>query len=88
VVEPPPRKLDYVKGVVAMAKGQTDPPGASGSQFFVVTGEDAQLPADYALLGKVTSGQDVVDKIGLLPTTSDEQPVDPVVIKSITVTAK
>jgi len=85
VVEPPPRDLDYKKGVVAMAKGQTDPPGASGSQFFVVTGEDAQLPPDYALLGKVTSGQDVVDKIGLLPTTSDEQPVDPVVIKSITV---
>jgi peptidyl-prolyl cis-trans isomerase B (cyclophilin B) len=88
VVEPPPRKLAYTKGVVAMAKSQADPPGASGSQFFVVTGEDAQLPPDYALLGKVTSGQDVVDKIGLLPTTSDEQPVDPVVIKSITVTEK
>ena len=85
VVEAPPKDLAYSKGVVAMAKAQTDPPGASGSQFFVVTGEDAQLPPDYALLGKVTAGPDVVDKIGLLPTTQAEQPVDPVVIKSITV---
>jgi peptidyl-prolyl cis-trans isomerase B (cyclophilin B) len=88
VVEAPPRDLAYTKGVVAMAKAQNDPPGASGSQFFVVTGEDAQLPADYALLGKVTAGQDVVDKIGLLPTTQDEAPADPVLIKSITVSAK
>jgi peptidyl-prolyl cis-trans isomerase B (cyclophilin B) len=88
VVEPPPKNLAYTKGVVAMAKSQTDPPGASGSQFFVVTGEDAQLPPDYALLGKVTSGQDVVDKIGLLPTGQDEQPSSPVVIKSITVSAQ
>ena len=40
------------------------PAGTSGSQFFVVTGEDAGLPPDYALLGKVTKGQEVVDKIG------------------------
>ena len=85
VVEAPPKDLAYTKGVVAMAKAQNEPPGSSGSQFFVVTGEDAQLPPDYALLGKVTAGQDVVDKIGLLPTTQAEQPVDPVVIKSITV---
>jgi cyclophilin family peptidyl-prolyl cis-trans isomerase len=88
VVEAPPKDLAYTKGVVAMAKAQTDPPGSSGSQFFVVTGEDAQLPPDYALLGKVSAGQDVVDRIGLLPTTQDEQPVDPVVIKSITVEEK
>jgi hypothetical protein len=39
--------------------------GTSGSQFFVVTAEDAQLPPDYALLGTVTEGQDVVDLIGV-----------------------
>jgi peptidyl-prolyl cis-trans isomerase B (cyclophilin B) len=83
VVEKPPGGLQYTKGVVAMAKGGNEPPGASGSQWFVVTAEDAQLPPDYALLGKVTEGQDVVDKIGVLPVTADEQPADPVVIRSI-----
>ena len=86
VVEKPPSGLTYVKGVVAMAKGGAEPPGASGSQWFVVTAEDAQLPPDYALLGKVTEGQDVVDKIGAVPTTPDEQPTDPVVIRSVKVT--
>ena len=86
VVEKPPGGAQYVKGVVAMAKGGNEPPGASGSQWFVVTAEDAQLPPDYALLGKVTEGQDVVDKIGAVPTTPDEQPTDPVVIQSVKVT--
>ena len=86
VVEKPPGGLQYVKGVVAMAKGGNEPPGASGSQWFVVTAEDAQLPPDYALLGKVTEGQEVVDKIGAVPTTPDEQPTDPVVIRSVKVT--
>jgi peptidyl-prolyl cis-trans isomerase B (cyclophilin B) len=85
VVEAPPKGLTYTKGVVAMAKTQTERPGTSGSQFFVVTAEDAQLPPDYALLGKVTKGQEVVDKIGVAPTTADEQPAEPIVIKSVDV---
>ena len=85
IVEAPPKGLSYTKGIVAMAKGGTEPPGASGSQWFVVTAEDAQLPPDYALLGKVTKGQDVVDRIGVLPTTADEQPAEPVVIRSVEV---
>jgi cyclophilin family peptidyl-prolyl cis-trans isomerase len=85
VVEAPPDGLTYTKGVVAMAKTQAERPGTSGSQFFVVTAEDAQLPPDYALLGKVTAGQEVVDKIGVAPTTADEQPAEPIVIRSIDV---
>jgi cyclophilin family peptidyl-prolyl cis-trans isomerase len=85
VVESPPEDLAYTKGVVAMAKTATERPGTSGSQFFVVTGEDAQLPPEYALVGKVTKGQDVVDRIGVLPTTADEQPAEPVVIRSVEV---
>jgi peptidyl-prolyl cis-trans isomerase B (cyclophilin B) len=85
VVEPPPADLTYDKGVVAMAKAANEPAGASGSQFFVVTAESTPLEPDYALLGKVTKGQEVVDRIGVLPTTPDEQPVEPVVIESITV---
>jgi peptidyl-prolyl cis-trans isomerase B (cyclophilin B) len=85
VVEAPPKDLLYQKGVVAMAKTGAEPAGTSGSQFFVVTAEDAQLPPDYALLGKVSAGQDVVDLIGVAPVQPDEQPVDPIVIRSITI---
>jgi peptidyl-prolyl cis-trans isomerase B (cyclophilin B) len=85
VVEAPPQDLTYTKGVVAMAKTATEAPGTSGSQFFVVTGEDAQLPPEYALLGNVTDGQNVVDQIGAAPVRPDEQPVDPIVIRKVTV---
>ena len=61
-------------------------PGTSGSQFFVVTGEDAGLPPDYALLGKVTKGQEVVDKIGVAEVGPDEKPLQPVVIRQIRIT--
>ncbi len=85
VTEAPPQDLAYTKGVVAMAKTATEAPGTSGSQFFVVTGDDAQLPPEYALLGKVTEGQNVVDQIGAAPVQPDEQPVDPIVIEKLTV---
>jgi len=86
VVEAPPRTLKYVKGVVAMAKTGIEAAGTSGSQFFVVTGE-AGLPPEYALVGKVTQGQEVVDKIGVVPVSPDEQPVEPIVIESVAVAA-
>jgi cyclophilin family peptidyl-prolyl cis-trans isomerase len=85
VVEPPPSSLAYTRGVVAMAKTGADPPGASGSQFFVVTGEDAELPPDYALLGEVTGGQEVVDRIGVVPVDTMQRPIEPVVIESVRV---
>jgi peptidyl-prolyl cis-trans isomerase B (cyclophilin B) len=84
IVEKPPARLRYTGGVVAMAKTQADPPGASGSQFFIVMGPDAQLPPDYALVGTVKSGLDAVDRIGALRTGPDEQPVTPVVIEKAT----
>ncbi len=91
VVEPPPQNTQYVKGDVAMAKTATDPSGASGSQFFIVTAanvtQSAGLTPDYALVGKVVSGQSVVDAIGALPTTppSDGTPSPAVVMSSVTV---
>jgi peptidyl-prolyl cis-trans isomerase B (cyclophilin B) len=61
-----PPNAAYGPGVVAMAKAGSEPPGTAGSQFFVVTGADAGLTPDYALLGKVTKGMDVVQAIGEL----------------------
>ena len=85
VVEAPPRNAKYTSGVVAMAKTEIEDPGTSGSQFFVVAGPDAQLPPDYAVLGKVSSGMNVVETIDAVPTGPGDQPIDPVVIKKITV---
>jgi peptidyl-prolyl cis-trans isomerase B (cyclophilin B) len=92
VVEAPPHSLKYTRGVVAMAKSEIQDPGTSGSQFFIVTGPDAQLPADYALVGKVSAGLDVVDRIATQPTDQSnpdparrEQPVRPVVIRRLTI---
>jgi peptidyl-prolyl cis-trans isomerase B (cyclophilin B) len=93
VVEAPPGDVKYTKGVVAMAKTEIEEPGTSGSQFYVVTAADAQLPADYAVLGKVTAGEEVVDRIAVVPadeTNPDpnrrERPVNPVVLRSVTIT--
>ncbi|MDQ2761386.1 MAG: peptidylprolyl isomerase [Actinomycetota bacterium] len=92
VLEPPPKDTQYLRGDVAMAKSQAQPPGASGSQFFVVTSANATqsqgLTLDYALLGKLVSGQGVVDAIGSLPTTpaGDGMPVPAVVMSRVTAT--
>jgi cyclophilin family peptidyl-prolyl cis-trans isomerase len=82
VTEKPPANLAYTKGIVAMAKSSADPPGRSGSQFFVVTGADAGLPPEYALVGKVSAGMDVVERIGKLGTPQ-EKPKQTVLIESV-----
>ena len=82
--EAPPETLTYDKGVVAMAKTGPEPAGTSGSQFFVVT-ENADLPPDYALLGRVTRGMESVDRIAASETDDFEKPESPVVISDVTI---
>jgi cyclophilin family peptidyl-prolyl cis-trans isomerase len=88
VRDKPPADTQYTKGVVAMAKTEQEPAGTSGSQFYIVTGPDAGLPPDYAVLGKVVKGQDVVDEIGKLgdPASGGAgTPIKSVVIEKATV---
>jgi peptidyl-prolyl cis-trans isomerase B (cyclophilin B) len=61
-----PANAAYDPGVVAMAKAGNEPPGTAGSQFFVVTAPGTGLTPDYALLGRVTKGMEVVSAIGKL----------------------
>jgi cyclophilin family peptidyl-prolyl cis-trans isomerase len=84
-VDKPPANAAYTHGVVAMAKTAAQPRGAAGSQFFVVTAANAGLSPDYAIIGKVTSGLDVVDRIGKLGD-QNEQPTEVVEIKQAIVT--
>ena len=82
-VDTPPRNAKYTHGVVAMAKTGADPPGTAGSQFFIVTAGNAGLTADYAIIGTVIQGLDVVDRIGRLGN-ADETPSETVEIESAT----
>ncbi|GIH06310.1 hypothetical protein Rhe02_43770 [Rhizocola hellebori] len=80
---------NYPKGTIAMAK--TDQPSSTGSQFFIVWG-DTPLPGQYTVLGKVTKGLDIVEKVGADgalpedPTTGATAPKTEVIIKTLTVT--
>lgn len=73
-----------------MAKGATAPAGASGSQFFIVTGSNAQLPPEYALVGQVVSGENAVEAISHVPTETapesgaSSKPSVPIVIETAT----
>lgn len=84
VDEKPPANLAYTKGIVAMAKTSAEPPGRSGSQFFVVTGADAGLPPEYALVGKVSKGFETIARIEKLGTPQ-ETPKQTVLIEKVTI---
>jgi peptidyl-prolyl cis-trans isomerase B (cyclophilin B) len=89
---PTNRRPAYPEGTVAIAK--TQDPGTSGSQFFIVY-KDSELPADYTVLGHVTSGLDVVKKVaaaGVIPDPQAQSPGDgkpklEVKIKTLTMSA-
>jgi peptidyl-prolyl cis-trans isomerase B (cyclophilin B) len=82
VDEDVPEDVVYDRGTVAMAKTAADPPGRSGSQFFVVSGPDAGLPPEYAYLGRVEDGIGTVEEIDALGR-GDGPPRRPVTIRSM-----
>ena len=84
VEEKPPANLAYTKGIVAMAKSSAEPPGTSGSQFYVVTAPDAGLPPEYAMVGKVSKGFDAVERIEKLGGGPEEHPKQTVLIEEAT----
>jgi peptidyl-prolyl cis-trans isomerase B (cyclophilin B) len=93
VVERPPASVRYTRDTVAMAKAEGDPAGTAGSQFFIVTGENVDLPPQYAVLGWVVGGRHTIAAISAVPTTAgpdgeDSAPSTPVVIRAATVTTR
>ena len=83
-VDVPASGSAYTHGIVAMAKSGVEAPGTAGSQFFVVTGADAGLPPEYAIVGEVTEGMDTVLRIDALGV-GDGPPSQPVVVNTVTV---
>jgi cyclophilin family peptidyl-prolyl cis-trans isomerase len=87
-IDAPKPDTAYTKGVVAMAKSQYEQPGTGGSQFFIVTADNANLPPDYAVVGNVVDGMDVVEKIGKLGNARTEVPTEKIVIESTKVSGR
>jgi cyclophilin family peptidyl-prolyl cis-trans isomerase len=84
VTKAPPAGYAYKLGDVAMAKTQDEPPGAAGSQFFVISGPDGeQLPPDYGVAGHASdaASKATIRRIARLAVT-DGPPSQPVYIIS------
>ena len=54
-------KTPFERGTVGMARSQD--PNSANSQFFIMFADGAFLNGQYTVVGKVTKGMDVVDKI-------------------------
>ncbi len=87
--ERPGSDFTYDRGVVAMANRGSR---STGSQFFIVIGENGRfLTPSFNVLGRVVSGDDVLDRIEAVPTrqppgsTERSLPVETVYIESVTI---
>ncbi len=79
-------ELKHTEGVLSMARSMM--PDSAGSQFFIMHKAAPHLDGQYAAFGKVTDGMDVVNEIAAVDTDFSDKPLDPQVIKKITVDTK
>ena len=70
-----------VRGTLAMANAG---PNTNGSQFFIVTAEQAPwLDGKHTAFGRVTRGMEAVDAIEALPTDRRDRPREDAVIERV-----
>jgi peptidyl-prolyl cis-trans isomerase B (cyclophilin B) len=79
----------YTTGMVAMANSG---PNTNGSQFFFITKDSTSLPKSYTVVGKVTSGMDVLQKVAAGGSdnangTGDGHPKLPLTFKTVKIAA-
>lgn len=75
--------LKHDPGVLSMARAMH--PDSAGSQFFIMHKTSPHLDGQYAAFGKVTEGMDVVNKIAETNTDYSDRPMEPQVMKTVTV---
>ncbi len=68
-------------GTIAMANSGPD---TNGSQFFINAANNNFLDTKHTVFGKVTAGLDVASAINVVKTGESDRPIDPIIIKSIT----
>jgi peptidyl-prolyl cis-trans isomerase B (cyclophilin B) len=75
-------------GVLSMAR--TNDPDSAGSQFFICLEKQSGLDRKYTAFGKVADSESLatVRAIGGVPTRSNDQPIEPIVIQTVTITEK
>ena len=76
-------KLKHSAGVISMARSQR--PDSAGSQFFIMHKDSPHLDGSYAAFGKITEGMDIVNKIAEIKTDYSDMPLEPQVMKNVTV---
>jgi peptidyl-prolyl cis-trans isomerase B (cyclophilin B) len=57
----------HVRGVISMARSSD--PDSAGSQFFICLGDARFLDRKYTAFGQMIQGDDVLAKLGAVPTT-------------------
>lgn len=75
--------LKHTAGVISMARSQR--PDSAGSQFFIMHKDSPHLDGSYAAFGKVTEGQEFVNKIAETKTDYSDAPLEPQIMKTVTV---
>ena len=75
--------LKHTEGVISMARSMM--PNSAGSQFFIMHKNSPHLDGEYAAFGKITEGQDIVNKIATTATDWSDRPLEKQVMKSVTV---
>lgn len=75
--------LKHTPGVLSMAR--TMAPNSAGSQFFIMHQNSPHLDGDYAAFGQIVEGMDVVNKIAETATDYSDRPIEPQVMKKVTV---
>ena len=76
-------ELKHTPGVLSMAR--TMAPDSAGSQFFIMHQNSPHLDGAYAAFGQITEGMDVVNKIAETATDYSDRPMEPQVMKKVTV---